>query len=628
MILVYRYGLAAPHEQSDKIFDQMLLAHRYRNTLVEIERGRRAAERELMADVNAELLILTSQATTAEAEVARLYADLKKERARTHKRSEGADLKAALVVAKEAKTATTNKLRQARKDIRESSRYIIARDLLSERAGELVRGARALSGLASRGPHFGAWGTYQLAEEAAQASFSTTPLYGPDGLSVSDPSFVRWTGSGAVSVQIQKGCLVSEALSGENTQIRIGAPDEKAWLNMPGNGRSAMRKAARHGALTLCLGSDVEGNRIYGRWRLDMHRPLPEGGRIKRATVRRRMSGPFAHWNLELTVEAPDRATSSPTKGGTIAIDLGWRTLPAGLRVAGWADTHGETGEVDLDPNLIRMLREPQEIRSSRDSLFDLEILRVARFVEVATIPDWLRVATASLRQWKAAGRLARLASDWAERRFVGDKIAFDSLEAWARADRGYWAQETRRRDASLRRRRDNYLVFAARIAKTYSTIVLEQFDLRIFAKRSGEVENETARSNRHLAAPSELRLAVINAARARGRTVVAVPAHDTTRTCPACGLVEKRDAAISVTLACECGAVWDQDTEGAAMLLLRRWREQPSDAKTLAGARDLEKSNETGEKQESRRDRVRRMRKEKEVRMATAREVEASSAK
>jgi len=41
-------GLAAPHQEFDRIVDQMRCAHRYRNTLVEIERGRRAAERAMV----------------------------------------------------------------------------------------------------------------------------------------------------------------------------------------------------------------------------------------------------------------------------------------------------------------------------------------------------------------------------------------------------------------------------------------------------------------------------------------------------------------------------------------------------------------------------------------------------
>ena len=45
MKVVYRYGLHAPHECADTVHEQMRLAHRFYNTLVAIERGRRAAVR-------------------------------------------------------------------------------------------------------------------------------------------------------------------------------------------------------------------------------------------------------------------------------------------------------------------------------------------------------------------------------------------------------------------------------------------------------------------------------------------------------------------------------------------------------------------------------------------------------
>ena len=46
-IRVYRYGLLPPHENAELVREQMRLAHKYRNTLVEIERKRRSDLRAL-----------------------------------------------------------------------------------------------------------------------------------------------------------------------------------------------------------------------------------------------------------------------------------------------------------------------------------------------------------------------------------------------------------------------------------------------------------------------------------------------------------------------------------------------------------------------------------------------------
>lgn len=49
--LVYRYGLLAPTVGADKVRAVLDTAHRFANTRVEIERGRRAALREIESRV-------------------------------------------------------------------------------------------------------------------------------------------------------------------------------------------------------------------------------------------------------------------------------------------------------------------------------------------------------------------------------------------------------------------------------------------------------------------------------------------------------------------------------------------------------------------------------------------------
>ena len=631
MILVYKYGLAAPHEHYDRILDQMRAAHRYRNTLVEIERHRRAAERALYAELGPQLAALTLAVEAAEKELQAALDEIRRVRAKTRKRSETEEMRQRLQIARDSKRQFALSLREARRQLRESPEIIAGRDRISELSLGMVRGARALSGLARSGPHFGAWGTYQLVEEAAQKSFADLPLYALDGVTPNDPRFCRWQGEGAVSVQIQGGASLQDSVSGDHPQLRLTLPDERAWLKMPGNGYCARKRLARLGQLALCLGTDAEGARLYGLWRLDMHRPLPDGAQIKRATVHRRASGPHGHWSLELTIECPEARRVLPERGGSVAIDIGWRQVDGQLRVAGWMDDTGASGELRLSEPVLRALREPEEIRSRRDSGFDMEILRLTRWLGAfEKLPDWLRQETLSVRQWKSPGRLASLRHKWADQRFAGDEIAFASLEAWATADRHYWEQESRRRDASLRRRRDLYRVFARQMCDQYETIVLEQFDLRVFAKRAEPLtvaENEVARSNRHLAALSELRQAIMDCASRSGRAVAQMPAHDTTRACPVCGLVEDRGAAASIRLACECGAAWDQDVTGAPTILLARWRERPGDAKMAGGARADAKDSDSEGKPEGRRDRVTRMRKEKVARMDAARKEGGMSA-
>ncbi|HEY6460796.1 MAG TPA: zinc ribbon domain-containing protein, partial [Polyangiaceae bacterium] len=392
--------------------------------------------------------------------------------------------------------------------------------------------------------------------------------------------------------------------------------------------------------LSLRIGSAGAGGRepVWARWICDMDRPLPAGASVVWATVHVRQRGPHSEWSLCLTLKVPGEAwakdAGQPARmGRAVAVDLGWRVEGDKLRVAAWADEHGGRGLVHLDAATLALLRSPAKLRGQQDDEFNGARLALRWWLtyedearSTGTVPDWLREAIAEMSAWKNPGRLVRVWQHWAGNRFEGDESVFGMLTAWRHRAFDQWSAESKNRLQSLRRRREIYRVFAAGLARGYDTVVLEQFDLREVARReklADTAENEVSRSNRQLACVSELRSAIIVSCNARGRDVRAMPAADTTRTCPACGLVADRDAEASIELVCECGARWDQDLDGAAPVLLARWRERPGDAKIPAGARKPEKASDDGEKHETRWERVARLRRQKEARMGGAREPE-----
>jgi hypothetical protein len=367
----------------------------------------------------------------------------------------------------------------------------------------------------------------------------------------------------------------------------------------------------------------------WAAWRLDRHRPAPPSGQVKWATVVRRQRGPHAEWSLCLTVETAQGASLPPT-GRTVAVDVGWRAIGGELRVAAWRDSDGRSGELRLSVVDLRALKSAEEVQSLRDGKMESAKTRLYRWLSVAAdhdCPAWLREATASVRQWRNPTRLVRLLRRWSAEggpKTVVSRIAYDSLVAWADDDRHRWAEQESRRAWGLRRRRERYRIFAAGLAGQYDTVVLERFDLRKVAERApvgqDKPENEVARTNRQLACVSEFRGAVQNACRSRGRAVVAVDATDSTRTCPRCGLVDDRGQDERVVLRCDCGHEWDQDRDGAALVLLHRYREHPGDAKVLVGARAdatlAELENKSGQKWA----RAKRMSAQKKARSEAAR--------
>jgi hypothetical protein len=665
MQLVYKYGLAAPHVNRDLVEAQLRAAHKYRNALVEIERDRRAAVREAEAAIG-NLGQAAADLARARLERESAVAAITRHRSKSRKKDEPVELKSAAKRAREAERAASKAFRALRAVIKASPEVIAAVDAIGERAKERVRAARKATEAF--------WGTYLIVEDAASQAFADTPLYDSSG-QPSDPPFLRWTGEGAVAVQLQggsgeyhdieerdesgtavvkrkerTGLTVAAAAKGGDTRLRLTMPDERAWQRMPAwkclpevRTHRECEQMARKGEVSLRIGSEGRAP-IWGTWRLDMHQPLPEGAIIKWAIVHRTRCGPHDRWHLTLTIEAPHgvqrRLAEEELRHGTLAIDVGWRVVGEELRVAGWRDSEGRSGELRLSAADRALLRAPEAMRGARDVRFDDARVKLAAWLKAnwATLPDWLRVTSANIHAWKSESRLAGLWGRWSRERFEGDDAGYWPLESWQARARHEWAVESRTRDQALRRRREKYRVWCAQMADKYETIVIERFDKRQVAVLPQpdanapvfpvpKAQDEIARHHRFLVATSELMQCIVTACRGRQTTLVAVPCADTTRTCPVCGLVETRDAAASIRLVCDCGAAWDQDVEGAAAVLLARWRERPGDAKIMVGARKDEKDSESAAAQETRWQRAKRLREEKEVRMKGAREAGANGA-
>ena len=630
--IVYRYGLHAPHEGADVVYQQMRLAHRYRNILVEIERGRRAAVRAVELEAG-DLPSVMRELEVAKAVEEAAYRTVARHRAVTRKRDEPAEDKAALTAARAAVRDVSQRVRQVREAIKSSPAVTAARDVIGERAKSLAHNAYDHSGVY--------WGQRALVEEEAAASFASTPMYTRDWLP-SDPKFVRWSGDAAVALQIMGGVSVDELHGCTDSRLRLKKPDPRAWGIRDSDGRPDRAARRRYGStaeLSLRVGSDGRAP-VWGRWVCDMDRPLPDGSRVVWATVHRRMRGPHAEWSLCLTLDlaagAYARGAAAATVGGAVAVDVGWRKIGDELRVAGWSDERGNSGELRLDSATLRLLHAPEETRAERDLRFDSARTALSAVVSRLGkgVPAEIANLTRGMVHWKSPARLAGVCMDWPqEPQGAVLDAAYRDLCAWYYRDRHAWESETAGRIQALRRRREVYRIFAADLAKRYDTVVIERFDKRVFAVRpqmatdEDKAQNETARSNRVVASTSELVMSIVHGARSRLRAVAAVSAVDSTRTCPSCGLVTDREAAESIVLACECGHVWDQDVAGAAPTLLRFWRERPGDAKMLVGARDGENGNDPAEKKESRWARVKRLRAEKEARMQTAREAAGSGA-
>ncbi len=668
--LVYRFGLLPPIAHGDLVRDQIRDSHAMRNRHVEIERDRRDAHRKAMSAYDS-IRVLEQQ--IAEADDAERAALLRLKVARSERRDkrDAAPVAEAYGVAKARKKELLREHREARAALRADEAAKRAADIANETASAARRSARAE--FSQRGQRM-VPGTYMMVESAAEQA-AKAPLY--DGIEPNDPSFKPWRGEGRIGQQIHDGAIESMPSHGfariVPASCRGDAPDCCTCLrvNPQGHGYScppkrertngcarncpvvdASRGAAEHAELWLAIRVDPKTHeRTWARFPMIMHREIPAGSVVTFVAVSLRKIGPREEWSTELTVRVPDSESCRAASGSAIAIDVGWRLIGDEIRVASWVATDGARGELRLSAIDVSAIRKADALQSTRKRNLNEALDRLCSWLRERDMPEWMRTRTrkreydaegkeiakpiptqaqaiAYISEWRAQGKLAALVRTWASNRFDGDAEIFGALESWRYHDFHLWNWEASQRSGALRRRRDLYRRFAREMSDKYQTLVLEDFDLRVFARRapkeSQATENETARSNRQLVALSELRLCLSN--RFSGERAAKAPSRDTTRRCHVCGLIEKFNAAEERTHRCKNGHVWDQD-ENAAENLLTIWRERPGDCKFPGTARSDENVNEDREVKEGRRARSRRLAAERRARLGTSREAADNAA-
>ena len=522
-VRVYRYGLLAPTTNHELVRDQLHKAHRYRNRLIEIERDHRDRVRDIQGShptvepLRAQLDDLGDQIADAKAagDPARRKA-LQKER-------------------KQVREA----FKSAKQALRADAQVSVAIHGLNEATKRVYWQARAECGVY--------WGTYLLVEQSHEASRRGK----------TDPRFVRWDGTGQLGVQLQGGLPVQKLLT--HSQLRIVPVHDRA-------GRD------RFAELHLRVGSEGRGP-IWAVWPLRIHRAIPHDAVIKKAQVTLRREGTRERWQVEITVEEGDALVKTGAKA--IAIDLGWRSLDE-LRAARWVDSEGTAGEITVPARVVTGLKKAASLRSIRDRYVDVLRFVLGEQFRLLPPPAPLAEEIQYLSQWKAPRRFVRLCRIWSEHRYDGDDYGFSLIDAWRRRDRHLYDWEAAQRRRSLGRRNQVYADFAAWIGRNYDHVILEQFDLRTWARhwKSEQKSDQYARANRVVTAPSLVRSAIERTWCSTGFVLHDMDAAYTTRDCHVCGSRETWDQAKELFHTCSsCDVRWDQD-DNAAKNLLDRWRE------------------------------------------------------
>jgi hypothetical protein len=562
--IVNQYGLLRPRANAALVREQMWLAHKYENNLIKIEKERRFLLRELEATpvekVKVARATYEAAVATREAINKRISATRSKSRSRSETGEDREELTKARVVVKEARVA----LALARLESRTDPFLVAGRAAIEAAIHPRVLAAYAESLCYSP--------TKDLIRSAMD-QVRKMPLW--DGTEPNDPHFRRWEGEGSVGVQLTgESCQTDE---GRARWLQLVPLNELGKKANPSSRRSCER---RRMTLRMRVGSDGR-DPVWAEWPMLMHRPLPPGAVLRRATVHCRRIGPTERWCVDLTIATPDEWRREECGAGAVSIDIGWRTMDGRLRVGVWLGEDGSGGEIAISSDLLESFREVDGLQSVRDKTLD----RMRRWLwrwrqkRLDTLPEWFVTETTYLWEWESQERLARLVKRWERDCPELYPRVLAVVERWRYHDHHLWEWQEHARINTLATRNKQYREIGAMLARRYSVLVLEDFDLRKIARRpktESKPENEHAKKMRHRAATSKLRQACQQAFVSRGGAWVMVEAAHTTDTCWEHDSPIVSDAASDAVVRYECGCIVDQD-EHSCGALLQRYRDRPS---------------------------------------------------
>lgn len=551
--LVYRYGALPPVVGAERVDDQIGKAHRYYNQLIEIEHQRRHAYRWLRYEQDGSAVF--------EEDVERLEADLEQELAAARHQKM---LTSSKVAPKENRDRIRDlkKELRARKLVRSRARKIAALGMswpliaLESVARERRREARRTCGLY--------WGTYLLIEASIDQAKKR----------IRDPRFRRWNGTGSIGVQIQKK---DKALPIAGL---LGCQDSRAQLDMtlqpiPNRIRTVRGRVGKpRPRFRIRVGSESR-KPVWAEFPLILHRPLPPEAKITWIKVLRDCSAGRDRWSVHITLETPHKPPAPVATNGAVAVDLGWRyCFPASLRVGYLHTSTGVSEEILVPERFLSGMAKVRDLRSLRDVKRLALLVWFKDWLSTHEHPDWMREQVKYIHAWGRSSRqLLALLRVWKEQRWDGDHEAYEQLVAWREEDWQLWQWETHLREQALAHRREQYRLLGIRLSTQYRSLVLERLDLRAFqSQRPLESEKEdsgASRSQRTLAAPSELRNCLIAAFAKRGGVVEEHPAAYTSRRCHICSYCGPWDDASEVQHKCGgCGQEWDRDENACHNLL------------------------------------------------------------
>ena len=555
-IIVRRYGLLPPTDWGDDCQEQLFLANKLWNSLVQIERETTAKWHQVFAR-DPEYAELEVRHDAVQQDIGDALKARRQVKRKDHSGQDDANSALAKRIPElvnQRKNLLTE-MKARRGQLKESFKNDL--DVLEAERWERVKEARQHSGLF--------WCNYN----AVIHSYNTArPRVMKTGGQL---QFHAFDGSGRFVNQIQGGVGVEDIFAGRCSQVSIAPLPEDAFTACSRQERRRKQRATL--TFTAYTREDENGK----RWRRNltfpmvMHRPIPGDARVKNVEVRRRKVGSEFEWSVVFfcaSEREPPTVTDHPSDLAC-GINFGWRVDQHGLRVATLVDRNGRQEYLHLPNSAIDRLTYCEQLQSELDESANAVREKISGWLsrarEEKSIPDtWLERATAAVRS-RTARKIVRLALSWRESAETWHREWFVEIEGWRKEDKRKRQEMENLRQKAIGCRRDAYKVWTHGVANRYSVIGIGQLSLK---KAAALVKNEDAlpplvRKNRSRAAISEL-LEWLHSQAAKSGSMIVEAKRPVTQTCYLCRKKHPVKREVVMQVCPNCGAVWDQDINAA----------------------------------------------------------------
>jgi len=400
--------------------------------------------------------------------------------------------------------------------------------------------------------------------------------------------FHSFDGTGQFRCQIQGGMSVEDLLAGRHNVTQVDPVDPQAWSDPS---RGVRRRLSRtHLTITVYTGTGEDGKpfRRTLRFPMVMHRPIPEDARIKELSVIRKRVGTKFVWSVTFTTRAHAGQSSSNSSQTVCAIDVGWRKVSQGLRVATALESTGAVQHIILPNSLLLKFEHVNMLKGQiDDELNAIQAILRDRSASLEELPeDLAKLLASALRPRLTTRRLAKLTLFWRDT-YPGigaETVTF--LEKHRKHLKRLQNEMDNLRDKSIHRRQDFYRNAAIRIVQDRAMVLIEDFDLRGVTRHKHEDGSdddtpEAVRRMRQVASVSDLRKWIVLQAEKHGARIETRKAAFTTRCCSACGHLNEKSDPYDLVWECpQCGNILDQDINACRNLLADFFNESGAEHK------------------------------------------------